>query len=211
MVSSVFRILLLSIAIFSQVTYHANAKETIILLFGDSIIAGYGLAAEASVPARLQAILLDKHKEINVVNGGVSGDTTSAGRSRLAWTLDKHHPDLVILALGGNDVLRGMSPNLTKENIFAMLEVLKRLNIPTILTAVRAPSNLGSAYSEQLDAVYTEAAKNYNVPLYPFLLNDTYGKNELMQSDGLHPNAKGAELIAQNLAEYLTDKKYILQ
>lgn len=208
-VPSFFRILLLSAAIFTQGIYHAQARETTILLFGDSIIAGYGVAEEESVPARLQAVLLEKNKGVKVVNGGVSGDTTGGGRNRLAWTLDKYHPDLVILALGGNDMLRGISPNITRENVFAMLEQLKRLKITTILTAVKAPNNLGPAYRGQFDNIYTEAAKNYSVPLYPFLLTDTYGKNELMQPDGIHPNARGAGLIAKNLAEYLVRNKYI--
>lgn len=206
-----FRILLLFAAVLNQPIYHANAKETTaILLFGDSIIAGYGISAEESVPARLQSILQEKNKEIKVINGGVSGDTSGAGRSRLAWTLDKYHPDLVILALGGNDMLRGIPPQITRENIIAMLELLKQRNIAVILSAVLAPYNLGQDYKKRFDAVYTQAAKLYNAPLYPFLLSKTYGKSDMMQPDGIHPNARGAELIARELAEYLTQNKYIV-
>jgi acyl-CoA thioesterase-1 len=201
-----FRILFLSVVASVLALSHAHAKETnVILLFGDSIIAGYGLKAEESVPVRLQELLRERREGVTVINGGVSGDTTGAGRSRLEWTLDKHKPDLVVLALGGNDVLRGIPPEVTGENLAAMLELLKKRNIPTILSAVNAPANLGEAYRKQFDAIYTDAAKRYNVPLYPFLIGEFFGQNAFMQADGIHPNADGARNIATNLARYLED------
>lgn len=182
----------------------ANAKDTTrILLFGDSIIAGYGVQASEALPVQLEKLLNKDGGNFTVVNGGVSGDTTTAGRSRLAWMLGKSKPDLVLVALGGNDVLRGIPPQVTKENITAMLEMLKQKNINTILSAVEATPSLGAEYKKEFDAIYPDVAKNYNVPLYPFLLTHTYNNKELMQPDGIHPNAKGAEAIAIELANFI--------
>lgn len=178
-------------------------KITKILMFGDSITAGYGLAADYAPPAQLQKILNEKGYAVHVVNGGVSGDTTAAGRSRLGWTLDQYQPDMVILALGGNDVLRGISPSITRENITAMAELITSREIVLLLSAVEAPMNLGLAYRNQFNALYDEVADDYDVPLYPFLLKNTYGNPSLMQRDGIHPTSDGASVIASELAEYL--------
>ena len=203
--SDLVRSILVSVFIYALLPSPVSAKDkTILLLFGDSIIAGYGLEAEESLPAQLQAIL-EKDHAVQVINGGVSGDTTGAGRGRLAWTLNKHHPDIVLLALGGNDVLRGIPPRITRENIAAMLALLKEREITTVLSAVWAPDNLGEAYREQFNAIYPKAADQYGVPLYPFLLSKTFGNKDLMQSDGIHPNAEGAKLIAHDLAEYFKE------
>lgn len=184
---------------------HANAKDTnIILLFGDSIIAGYGLSVNNSLSVKLELLLQQKFPAVRVINGGVSGDTTAGGRNRLDWTLNRRRPDLVIVALGGNDVLRGIPPEVTRDNISAMLDVLKRQNIPTILSAVQAPDSYGRIYQEKLDAAYKELAEIYDVPLYPFLLADVFGNTAMMQADGIHPNAQGTELIAKKLADYIT-------
>jgi len=209
-VASSFRIALLSIIVCCAPLFHANAKDTnIILLFGDSIIAGYGLGAEDSVPAKMEQMLKEEHPDIRVINGGVSGDTTAGGRNRLEWTLERQKPDLVILALGGNDVLRGIPPAVTRDNLMAMLEMLKQKQIPTILSAVKAPGSFGLAYSTQLDVAYTQLAEQYGVPLYPFLLTEIFGKSHLMQSDGIHPNMQGAEHIAKQLSEYLVASGHI--
>ena len=199
------RSIFISLFVLTLLPSPVSAKnKTTLLLFGDSIIAGYGLTAEESVPAQLQAIL-EKDHPVQVINGGVTGDTTSAGRGRLAWTLDKHHPDIVVLALGGNDVLRGISPGITQENITAMLTLLKERQITTVLSAVQAPDNLGEAYRERFNAIYTKAADQYDVHLYPFLIGKIFGNKDLTHSDGIHPNAQGAKLIAYDLAEYFKE------
>ena len=149
-----------------------------------------------------------KHPGVKVINGGVSGDTTAAGRSRLEWTLDKNRPNLVILALGGNDVLRGIPPAVTRDNLKAMLKLLKERNIPTILSAVQAPDSHGAAYGKQLDAAYKELSKQYGTPLYPFLLAGVFGNTELMQPDGIHPNPQGADYIATQLISYIEASSY---
>ena len=206
-VFSFVRSIFVSVFIYTLLPSSVSAEyKTTLLLFGDSIIAGYGLAAEETVPAQLQAIL-EKEHSVQVINGGVTGDTTSGGRGRLAWTLDKHHPDIVVLALGGNDVLRGIPPRITQENIVAMLELLKEREITTVLSAVQAPNNLGEGYLEQFNAIYTKAADEYDVPLYPFLIHKTFGNKELSLSDGIHPNAEGSKLIAHDLAEYLKERE----
>ncbi len=185
---------------------HANDKTTTrILLFGDSIVAGYNLEKEDSLSVRLEEALKNDSHNVEVINGGVSGDTTSSGRSRLEWTLEKHQPDIVLLALGGNDVLRGFSPELTKENLNAMLTILNEKNVQVVFSRVRAPLNFGIKYKQNFDSVYSDLADKYNLSLYPFLLENTFGNNNLMQSDQIHPNSEGIKIIAKDLSEYLAD------
>ncbi len=177
-----------------------------ILLFGDSIVAGYGLKTAASVPVQLESALRAAGHEVTVIDGGVSGDTTSGGRTRLRWMVNKHAPDLVVLALGGNDVLRGIPPEVTRQNIDAMLHFLQARDIRVILSAAQATRSLGETYMKKFNVIYPELAQQYDVPLYPFLISDTFGDRALMQPDGIHPNARGAARIAENLAEYLAPK-----
>jgi len=184
---------------------HANAKTaTSILLFGDSIIAGYGLSGEDSLSVRLENQLKEEGYNAEVVNAGVSGDTTSSGLSRIKWILSKNKPDLVVLALGGNDVLRGFSPSITRKNLDKMLKILSDENIDVILSEVQAPLNLGLEYKKSFDHIYSDLAAKYNVPLFQFLLKNTFGNKSLMQQDQIHPNAEGIKVIAKELAGYLT-------
>jgi acyl-CoA thioesterase-1 len=203
MVSFFLRILLFFV-VNGLIISHAQAKTaTSILLFGDSITAGYGLAEQDSLPVQLEIFLREKGRNVKVINGGVSGDTTSSGRSRLEWALTKHKPDMVIIALGGNDVLRGFSPNVTRDNLNAMLAMLKTKNIPVILSKVKAPANLGTEYVESFNKIYPELAKKYNIKLYPFFLEETFGKQSMMQNDGIHPNAEGVKVMVKILGTQL--------
>ena len=184
--------------------FHAQAKDTIsILIFGDSIVAGYRIKQSEAVPAQLESFLRRYDPRITVINGGVSGNTTAGGRNRLEWTLKKYNPDIVLLALGGNDVLRGVPPETMRDNLNAMLALLQKKQIITILSAVEAPDNLGAKYKNAVTQLYNELARTYNVPLYPFLLEKTYGNKELMLPDGIHPSPRGATVIARDLAVYL--------
>lgn len=204
-----YRLSLYVLCLIAQVSGNAHAHnqdQLHILLFGDSIVAGYGLEQEEALTTRLNAIFQEEGKSVTAINGGVSGDTTSGGRSRLEWVLNQHQPDIVVVALGGNDVLRGVSPNTTRKNLEAILATLKERDIKVLLSAVRAPMNMGPAYSIAFNRIYPELADQYDVKLYPFLLEGLYGKNDVMQRDGVHPNAKGAEVIARNLATYLIDE-----
>ncbi len=176
-----------------------------ILLFGDSIVAGYGVIAENSLPVKLEEYFRKQDRDIKVINGGVSGDTTSGGNSRLAWTLKQHKPDMVILALGGNDMLRGISPDIVRKNLDAMLSTAKKANIPVILSAVKSPFNLGTDYSGRFNEIYPELADKYDVELYPFFLENIYNKKEFMQPDGIHPNANGVDEIVKGLGAYIDE------
>lgn len=178
--------------------------ERRILAFGDSLFAGYGLEPEQSYPARLEAALRAKGVNARIANAGVSGDTSAAGLQRLAFTLDAQadKPDLFILELGGNDLLRGLSPEETKANLGKMLDELKARGIPVLLMGMRAPPNYGPEYQAQFDALYRELAKEHGAALIPFWLEDIYRESDLFQDDRIHPTAEGIErLVASTLGE----------
>lgn len=173
----------------------------LVLAFGDSLYAGYGVAPNESFPAELQARLKAAGVDATVRNAGVSGDTTAAGRQRLAYTLDglPRKPDLVVLGLGGNDMLRGIDPDQTEANLRAMLDELKRRDTPVILTGMVAAPNLGRAYGERFNAIYAGLAKDYGVPLYPFFLDGVVTDRALMLPDRIHPNPAGIDRIAERV------------
>lgn len=178
--------------------------ERRIIAFGDSLFAGYGLDPAQSYPARLEAALRAKGVNAAVTNAGISGDTTAAGLQRLAFTLNAQdqNPDLFILELGGNDLLRGLEPDETKANLAAMLDDLKARGIPVLLMGMRAPPNYGPEYQVQFDALYRDLATQYGADLIPFWLEDIYREPELFQSDRIHPTADGIEqLVASTLDE----------
>lgn len=178
--------------------------EQRILAFGDSLFAGYGLKEGESYPARLEAALRAKGVNAVMTNAGISGDTSAAGLQRLAFTLDAQEakPDLFILELGGNDLLRGLSPDETKANISQMLEELKARDIPVLLMGMRAPPNYGPEYQAQFDALYRDLAKQHGAQLIPFWLEDIYREPDLFQNDKIHPTAQGIErLVASTLGE----------
>ncbi len=176
--------------------------ERHILAFGDSLFAGYGLSQEQSYPAKLEAALRAQGINAVMTNAGISGNTSAAGRERLVFTLDaqEEKPDLFILELGGNDLLRGLSPAETRANFEAMLNELKAREIPVLLMGMRAPPNYGGEYQAQFDAMYGELAEEYGTALIPFWLNDIYQDPSLFQNDRIHPTAEGIEaLVASTL------------
>ncbi len=177
--------------------------EKRILAFGNSLFAGYNVEDSESYPAVLQSVLRAEGINANVVNAGVSGNTTAAGRDRLAFTLDSQDvkPDLVILELGGNDLLRSLSPAQTRENLAAMLSELQQRDIPVLLMGMRAPPNLGTDFVQEFDAIYPELSKQYDADLVPFFLEAIYTKPELIQSDRVHPTAEGIEVLVQDTAD----------
>ena len=176
--------------------------ERLVLAFGDSLYAGYGLQRGQSLPDRVQDHLRRDGINATIVNAGVSGDTTAAGRQRLAFALDNlpRKPDLVLLGLGGNDVLRQITPTETRANMVAMLDELKRRNIPVVLTGMQAPPNLGPDFTTPFNRIWSDLAKHYGTGLYPFVLDGVIGNSALMQKDSIHPNAKGADIIADHLS-----------
>lgn len=171
--------------------------ERHILAFGDSLFAGYNVAADESYPARLETALRAQGIDAEVANAGVSGDTTAAGLQRLTFTLDAQEevPDLVILELGGNDLLRGLSPEETKANLAKMLEILNARDIPVLLMGMRAPPNYGPEFQQAFDALYPALAEEYVAELVPFFLEPVYDQPQLIQSDRIHPTAEGIEAL----------------
>lgn len=193
---------LLAVMLFTAGTtaYGADtAKPALrIVAFGDSITAGYGLQPEDSLPVKLEAALKAKGYAVAVTNAGVSGDTTAGGLARLDWTLSEN-PDLIIVALGGNDGLRGLDPNKTRENLDAMMAKLKARNVPVVLAGMLAPRNLGPEYAAVFDPIYADLAKKYDAALYPFLLEGVAVERALNQPDGIHPNPQGVDVIVERM------------
>ncbi|MCW1381538.1 arylesterase [Novosphingobium sp. KCTC 2891] len=173
------------------------ANAPVILAFGDSLYAGYQLAPGESYPAKLEAALNAGGTGARVVNAGVSGDTTAAARQRLAFTLDNQpvKPALVLVGLGGNDMLRGLPPAETRANLDAILAELKRRQIPAMLTGMLAAPNLGADYVKQFNPIWPALAAKYKVPLVPFFLQPVVGNDALLLGDHLHPNAQGIDRI----------------
>lgn len=175
-----------------------RAETFTIVGFGDSLMAGFGLGPGDGFTDKLQAALRAKSHDVTVANAGVSGDTSSGGLARLDWSV----PDgtrLVILELGANDMLRGVSPSITEKNLDDMLAKLKARKIAVLLAGMRAAPNLGADYQNAFDAIYPKLAAKYDVPLYPFFLDGVAGQSGLQLEDGLHPNPKGVAAMVERI------------
>jgi acyl-CoA thioesterase-1 len=169
-------------------------KTLRLVAFGDSLSAGYGLPQDAAFPVALERALKARGHKVDVANAGVSGDTASGGLDRLDWSVPDG-TDGVILELGANDMLRGLDPAVTRRSLEAIVERLKARNIPVLLAGMFASRNLGPAYTEKFDAIYPELAQKHGLVLYPFFLDGVVGDRSLNLPDGLHPTAKGVEII----------------
>jgi acyl-CoA thioesterase-1 len=180
----------------------AAMANTVIVALGDSLTAGYGLPPEDAFPAQLEARLKRQGTDARVVNAGVSGDTSTGGLARLDWAL-ADAPDLVIVELGANDALRGISPALTRANLDAILARLVAQGVKVLLTGMRAPPNLGRDYGGEFDVIYPELAAKHRVALYPFFLEGVAAEPGLNQHDGIHPNAEGVAIIVERLAPHV--------
>ena len=182
----------------------ASASEPIrILAFGDSITAGYGLAEQDTLPTRLADALNKMGRPVTMINGGVSGDTTADGVTRLDWALaDK--PQIMILALGANDMLRGLDPKTTRANLDAIIQKAKDAGVEIVFVGMLAAPNLGSEYKGAFDAIFPELAKAHSLLFMPFLLQDVVQVSDLNQADGIHPNGNGVAIIVRNLLPYVT-------
>ena len=180
----------------------AAKYDRLVVAFGDSLYAGYRLAPNEGLAPQLQAALNADGINARVHNAGVSGDTTAAGKTRLAFVLDnlERKPDLVVLGLGGNDMLRGVKPEQTRANMTAMLDELKKRQIPAVLTGMLAAPNLGSDYASGFNPIFPELAKQYGAPIYPFFLEGVVTDKTLMLPDGVHPNAKGVSRVVEGLS-----------
>jgi len=169
-----------------------------LVAFGDSLSAGYNLPGSAAFPAVLEQALRQKGVAVEIVNAGVSGDTTQGGLERLDWSVPDG-TDGVILELGANDALRGVDPTQTRQALEAMITRLKQRKIPVMLAGMYAPRNLGADYAKRFDAIYRELAEKHGLVLYPFFLEGIAGDRALNQADGLHPTAEGVTVIVRNI------------
>ncbi|AWM89255.1 arylesterase [Microvirga sp. 17 mud 1-3] len=165
-----------------------------LVALGDSLTAGYGLPQEAAFPAALERALKAKGYNVQIANAGVSGDTASGGLDRLDWSVPDG-TDGVILELGANDMLRGLDPAIPRKAIETIVERLKDRNIPVMLAGMAASRNLGADYAEKFDSLYPDVAQKHGLVLYPFFLDGVAGDASLNLQDGLHPTAKGIEII----------------
>jgi acyl-CoA thioesterase I len=176
----------------------ARAETRTILALGDSLTAGYGLAAQEGFTSRLEAALQAKGLDVTVINAGVSGDTALQGAARLDWALTDD-VDAVIVTLGANDMLRGLSPDQAEVALTQILHKLKNKKLPVLLAGMKAAPNLGPEYVEKFDAMYPRLAQTFGVPLYPFFLDGVATDAALNQDDGIHPNAKGVDVIVKRI------------
>jgi len=177
-------------------------KPIVVLAFGDSLTAGYGLSSHKGFTAKLEAALKAKGVSARVVNAGLSGDTTAGGLARLDWALEPK-PDFAIVELGGNDGLRGLDPKETRANLDAILTKLKAKSVPTLLAGMYAPPNMGPDYGKAFNALFPELAAKHGVAFYPFFLDGVAAQRELNQPDGIHPNAKGVDVIVERILPYV--------
>lgn len=179
----------------------------LIVAFGDSLYAGYGLDAGEGFAPELQRQLAADGVNVTVFNAGVSGDTSGAGQLRLAYMLDglPKKPALVIVGLGGNDLLRGIEPAMTRQNLDAILAELKRREIPVMLTGMRAPPNMGPDYVRSFESIYPDLAAKYDAALYPFFFEGIYGNAALFLPDGIHPTAQGIDAVVDRVAPMVAE------
>lgn len=178
----------------------AEALKMVVL--GDSLVAGYGLAPGEDFPAQLHERLKEMGLAVSVENAGVSGDTSSGGLARLDWSIGEG-ADLVLIELGANDALRGIEPQVTRTNLEEMITRLKNRGISVLLAGMQAPPNMGEDYAASFNPIYADLAKKHDVPLYPFFLDGVAAEASLNQADGIHPTAEGVSVIVDRFLPFL--------
>ncbi len=184
----------------------ASSEQKTIVFLGDSLTAGYGLTKDEAFPARVRELMAQNGwDQWNVVNAGVSGDTTKGGLERLNWVL-RSRPQVAFVCLGANDGLRGLSLEESQNNLNAIVESLKAANVEVLLGGMELPENYGEEYTRSFRKMYQELAKSHGVSLLPFLLEGMALKPELTLDDGIHPNAEGAQVIAEHVWEFLQEQ-----
>jgi acyl-CoA thioesterase-1 len=184
-------------------TLHATEKK-VILFFGDSLTAGYGLSTEEAFPALAEKQLNKSGKLVKVVNAGLSGETSAGGLSRIDWIL-RQHIDIFVLELGANDGLRGLPLDQTRKNLQAIIDKVKTKypKVKFVLAGMMVPPNMGKEYAADFKKIYPDLAKKNNATLIPFLLEDVGGIEKLNQTDGIHPNVEGHKIVARNISKIL--------
>jgi acyl-CoA thioesterase-1 len=187
------------------VSINAYAVDKVVL-FGDSLMAGYGLSQEKHLAIVLESDLKKKGYKTEIINGSVSGSTSAGGVNRVEWTLSEPDIDLIILSLGANDMLRGISPNETSDNLEKIILVALKKNIDVILAGMIAPNTYGKKYKNKFDDIYPNLAKKYNLNFIPFLLEGVALNPDFNQDDGIHPNEKGTFVISKTLLSSILNK-----
>lgn len=182
----------------------AAAAPVKIVALGDSLTAGLGLPASDAFPAKLEAALRARGHDVTIVNAGVSGDTVTGGLARLDWSIGED-ADAVIVELGGNDVLRGLDPKVTRAALDRILARLAERRLPVLLAGMLAPRNYGAEYARDFDAIYPELASKYGAVLYPFFLDGIETRRDMFQRDGLHPTAAGIDIVVERILPAVED------
>lgn len=184
----------------------ANAKDKTILFLGDSLTEGYGLSKELAFPKLVQNLIETKlNQKIKVINGGVSGSTTSDALSRLKWYL-RSKPDMIFIALGANDGLRGLNLQKSEKNLETIITTAQKSKAKVLLAGMLLPPNYGLDYTKAFEKMYQNLQKKYNLKTMPFLLQDVAGKKSLNQDDGIHPNKEGHTIIANNVFTFIKEE-----
>jgi acyl-CoA thioesterase-1 len=176
----------------------AVSNLPVIVAFGDSLTAGFGLSEDQAYPTLLQRKLDEKGHKYRVINAGISGDTSAGGARRIEWTLDPN-VKFLILELGGNDALRGQPVSELKKNLAVIIEKAKSRGVTVVLAGMEAPPNLGPEYTLEFRQAFRDLAKKYDLPFIPFVLEGVGGHPELNQPDGIHPNAEGEKILTENV------------
>ena len=198
-----FRIIVIPLLIVSLYGNSATAHAAAILVWGDSLSAGYGLRPEQAWPALLQTRLEQQGFHYEVINGSVSGETSAGGLSRLPAALERHAPEIIVIELGANDGLRGLRPQLMAENLSAMIDLAKQQEIKVLLVGMEMPPNYGPAYVRSFRQAFSDVAERQQVAFMPFLLDGFGEKRDQFQADGLHPIAEAQTGILDSVWEKL--------
>ncbi|MBX9916074.1 MAG: arylesterase [Nitrosomonas sp.] len=194
--------LIILILVFTFAT-PATASSKTVLVFGDSLSANYGIAREAGWVALLTQRLQSEFADYQIINASISGETTLGGRNRIQQTLEKHHPEIIILELGANDGLRGAAIKSIYNNLAAIIEKCQQHNALVLLAGMQLPPNYGMTYTQKFQAIFPQLAENYKIKLVPFLLAGFGDKHEYFQADGIHPNEVAQKKIVENVWEVL--------
>ena len=200
------RSFIIKIIVLCLVSINAYALDKV-LLFGDSLMAGYGLPKEQHLYIVLEEDLKKSGQNIKVINGSVSGSTSSAGLNRADWTLSEPDIDLIVLGLGANDMLRGIKPSETEKNLEKIILAAKEKNIIVVLAGMYAPTTHGGQFKKEFDKIYPYLAKKHNLTFIPFLLEGVALNPKLNQSDGIHPNFEGTLVISKTIKETILQIK----
>ena len=180
-----------------------SQADPVIMVLGDSISAAYGIQIQQGWVKLLESRLVEEYPQAKVFNESISGDTTAGGLDRLPAALNRNHPNWVLLELGANDGLRGFAPEIIKQNLVSIIQAAQKTEAKVILLGVRIPPNYGKRYTEMFYSVYPQLATEFKLPFLPFIMEDVALNRDLMQADGLHPNAAAQPLIAEKIWQTL--------